>query len=72
MKLTDVPVVDTRPRGYRPLGYFSGVETDVGALFDYRGKRVWIPKRTLRFADGRYHAPGWAIDSSKAFQQKGR
>ena len=72
MKLAEVPTVDSRPAGYRTLGYYRDVETDRAALFEYHGHQVWIPKTALRFAEGHYHAPAWAIDSSKAHQERRR
>ena len=71
MRLADVPAVANRPSGYRQLGYVER-ETEGAALFEYRGVKVWIPKKALRFVEGRYHAPGWAIYSSKQFQQERR
>jgi hypothetical protein len=70
MKLSEVRNVSVKPPGHRVLGYFQDQETDAAALFDYHGHRVWIPKKALRFSDGHYTAPAWAIDSSKAFQER--
>jgi hypothetical protein len=69
VKLAAVPNASARPTGYRTLGYAEGPETERAALFEYHGVSVWIPKKALVFAEGRFHAPLWAIASSKQYQQ---
>ena len=56
----------SRPKGFRVLGALIR-ETDKAALFDYYGHGVWIPIKSLVFAEGAYCAPAWAIDSSKEY-----
>jgi hypothetical protein len=70
MQMSEIPKVDGVPKGYRMLGYFKNVQTPKGALFDYYGWRLWVPKNVLVWCAGRFHAPGWAIRSAKEFMQK--
>lgn len=55
-----------RPPGYRTLDRWLGRETEKAALFLYYGHELWMPKRAVRWAEGSYHAPAWAIDSAKS------
>jgi NTP pyrophosphatase (non-canonical NTP hydrolase) len=69
MSLADVKRATFRPSGYRTLGYAEG-EGPKAARFDYHGWKVWIPYTALVFAEGRFQAPLWAIESSKNYQSK--
>ncbi|HEY3815447.1 MAG TPA: hypothetical protein VGL66_19680 [Caulobacteraceae bacterium] len=69
MTLDKVPRRASRPPGYRTLGYAKGHESPKAAAFDYHGQEVWIPFKALVYADGRFHAAGWAVHSSLKFQQ---
>jgi hypothetical protein len=68
--MSEVPKVDSVPSGYRMLGYFQNVQTEKGALFDYYGWQLWIPKRAIVWCYGRFHAPRWAIDGAKEFMAR--
>ena len=70
MELSEVPRVSSLPGGYRTLGYFQEMQTELGAMFDYYGARIWIPKRALLWCMGRFHAPKWAVESAKRFAEK--
>lgn len=61
-----------RPRkyakaGHRKLGELIR-ETDKAALFDYYGRQLWIPKKTLSRTVEGWTAPGRVIDNAIQWQ----